>query len=58
MYSCAIDEEAEAQQQAEGPPGFELEYIVKENQIVRFPLQMGITGYCLEADAIALVNDF
>ena len=38
MYSCAIDEEAEAQEKAEGPPGFELEYIVKEKQIVRFPL--------------------
>ena len=58
LYSTSIDEEADAQMKAEGPPGFEVDYIIEEKQIVRFPLEMGITGYCLKQDAIAMINDF
>lgn len=30
LYSTAIDEEADAQAKEDGPPGFELDYIIQE----------------------------
>ena len=58
LYSFAIDEESESMARAEGPEGFELDYIIEERQIVRFPLDMGVTGYCIQNDAIGMLNDF
>lgn len=39
-------------------PGFEEEFIIDENQIVRFPSNMGISGYALRGDAVCYINDF
>ena len=39
-------------------PGFEQEFIIDEKQVVRFPLNMGISGYALKGDAVCYINDF
>ena len=39
-------------------PGFEEEFIVDEKQIVRFPPNMGVSGYALRGDAVCFMNDF
>lgn len=40
------------------PPGFEEEYIIDENQVVRFPTHMGVSGFALTGDAVCYINDF
>lgn len=37
---------------------FEREFIVNEKQIVRFPTNMGISGFALRGDAVCFVNDY
>ena len=34
------------------------EFIIDEKQIVRFPSNMGISGYALHGDAVCFINDF
>ena len=40
------------------PPGFEEEFIIDEKQVVRFPPNMGISGFALKGDAVCYINDF
>jgi len=42
----------------EDPPGFEQDFIVDERQVVRFPVNMGISGYALQGDAVCFINNF
>lgn len=37
---------------------FERSYVIKESQIVRFPCNMGISGYSFQNDAVLYINDF
>ena len=37
---------------------FERAFVIKESQIVRFPCNMGISGYSFENDAVLYINDF
>ena len=39
-------------------PGFETEFIVDEKKIVRFPINMGISGFALRSDAVCYINDY
>ena len=51
MEDHSIDPDAD-------PPGFEEEFIVDEKQVVRFPSNMGVSGYALQGDAVCFINDF
>ena len=37
---------------------FENDFIVNEERIVRFPTNMGVSGYALRGDAVCYINDF
>ena len=38
--------------------GDESDYVIKEKEIVRFPVNMGISGYALKGNAVCFINDF
>ena len=40
------------------PSGDESDYVIKEKEIVRFPVSMGISGYALKGNAVCFINDF
>ena len=37
---------------------FEREFIINERQVVKFPTNMGISGFALRGDAVCIINDF
>ncbi len=37
---------------------FEREFIINEKSVVRFPTNMGISGYALRGDAVCFINNF
>ena len=58
LYCMSVSSEEEIRDSEEDPPGFEEEFIISEQRIVRFPANMGISGYALRGDAVCYVNDF
>lgn len=57
LYCMSVNEEQQPQY-ADLPHSFEMDYIVDEKQIVRFPPSMGISGYALRGDAVCFINEF
>ena len=58
LYCMSIPMEDAQRDPEADPPGFEEEFIIDEKQIVRFPSNMGISGYALKGDAVCYMNDF
>lgn len=58
VYCMSIRVEEPSIDPERDAPGFEEEFIIDEKQIVRFPLNMGISGYALKGDAVCFINDF
>lgn len=55
MYAISIDEDQERRvREIEGT--FETEYAIDDSQVIRFPVTMGVNGYCFKRDAIAYFN--
>ena len=58
MYCMSVridDAGTEADPSLKGP---EAEFVIDEKQIVRFPTNMGISGYALRGDAVCFINNF
>ena len=51
-----LDEEAERIAKMEDPNSFEREFNFDERQIVRFPRNMGFTGFAFENDGVVYYN--
>lgn len=49
---------AEDNEDTEETKGFENDFTINERQIVRFPTNMGVSGYALRGDAVCFVNNF
>ena len=47
LYTMSVSTEEHSIDPDEDPPGFAEEFILDEKQIVRFPPNMGISGYAL-----------
>jgi len=55
LYAISIDEDQERRvREIEGT--FETEYAIDDSQVIRFPITMGVNGYCFWKDAIAYFN--
>ena len=58
LYCMSVridDAGTEADPSLKGP---EAEFVIDEKQIVRFPTNMGISGYALRGDAVCFINNF
>ena len=59
LYCMSITGNEEQDQLEEGKTNdFEREFIIDEKSVVRFPPNMGITGYALKGDAVCFLNNF
>ena len=58
LYCMSVPMEDPSIDPDQDPPGFEEEFIVDEKQVVRFPSNMGVSGYALQGDAVCYINDF
>ena len=54
----SIDDDKQLEEEAKMFKGFEHEYLVRQEQIVSFPLEIGVSGYAFKKDAICFINDF
>jgi len=57
MKALNIDEDAERFGKKEDPNSFLQDFNIDERSIVRFPRNMGVSGFALENDAITYLND-
>lgn len=55
LFSITLDEEAERIMR-ERYKTFEVEFAMDSKQIVRFPMSMGVAGFCYTANAVAYFN--
>lgn len=53
----SINDDKQEEEEAKQFKGFEYEYLLRKEQIVNFPLEIGVTGYAFRKDAICFVND-
>ena len=58
LYCMSIRPETNQPDPTVEKPAFEKEFIIDEKQVVRFPPNMGISGYALKGDAVCFINDF
>lgn len=58
LYSICIDEDGDKLYAKEGPPGFEREFFVSADQVVEFPIDMGVTGFAYQNNSICYINEF
>ena len=58
LYSICLDEEGDKLYKEEGPPGFERDFYVASDQVVEFPVDMGVTGFAYSQKSICYINDF
>ena len=57
LKALNLDEDAERLAKKEDPHSFERDFNFDERSVVRFPRNMGISGFAFENDAVAFVND-
>ena len=57
LYCMSITEN-DQELSEEHKKDFEREFIIDEKSVVRFPPNMGITGYALKGDAVCYLNNF
>jgi hypothetical protein len=58
LKAMVIDENNERLLKMEDPKGFERDFYFDERSIVRFPRNMGTSGFCFENDALTFINGF
>lgn len=58
LYCMSVPMEDATYDRVEDKPGFEQDFIIDEKQVVRFPTNMGISGYALQGDAVCYINNF
>lgn len=58
LYCMSVGKEEVSIDPDQDPPGFEEEFVIDEKQVVRFPTNMGISGYALQNDSVCFINDF
>lgn len=58
MYTISIDEDAESTMKAEGTYFSEHDLNIGKRQIIPFPTDLGLTGFCFKTDAINFSNNF
>ena len=58
LLALSVDEEAEKLAVAADPQGFEREFNFDQRQIVKFPNNMGLSGFAHTNDGIAYLNGF
>jgi len=57
LKALNLDEDAERLAKKEEPNSFLRDFSMEERSVVRFPRNMGISGFALEHDAITFLND-
>lgn len=58
LYCMSVTMEEPVRDPDADKPGFEEEFIIDEKQVVKFPTNMGISGYAMRGDAVCYINDF
>lgn len=58
LLALSLDEEAERLANIEDPSGFEREFNFEQRQIVKFPDNMGMSGFAFTNDGIVYINSF
>lgn len=56
--AISLDEEAEKMANLADPKGFEREFNFEQRQIVKFPDNMGLSGFAFSNDGIVYINGF
>jgi len=58
LYYICLDDDIDKIYKANNPPGFECDYRVQSSQVVDYPTNMGISGFCFKNDSICFINGF
>lgn len=58
LLALSVDEDAEKMARKEDPKGFEREFHFESRQIVKFPNNMGLSGFAHTNDAMVYLNGF
>jgi hypothetical protein len=57
LFTVSLNEDAELRANEANGGTFELEFTFNEDQVIKFPMSMGVNGFAFTADAVTYCND-